>query len=138
MQKISGIIPGNRRVTSVDLNSSNPIRPGQPSFGRPVGRSGQSVTPGFATKDPLINHKDVMSIRDKGERHQAIVERVSNAFFMKGPKPAAANNDMAPVGPQPGELSVNNVAEVAPVGAEGPEIDDLDIPQIGYHLNVSA
>ncbi len=39
MQKISSILPSSPRVKSVDLSDSHPIRPGTPSFGRPVGNS---------------------------------------------------------------------------------------------------
>ncbi len=37
MEKISSIIPTNHRVKSVDMEDSQPVRPGAPSFGRPVG-----------------------------------------------------------------------------------------------------
>ncbi|MEI7973957.1 MAG: hypothetical protein WCH11_06280 [Bdellovibrio sp.] len=37
MEKISGILPSRPRLKSVDLQSAHPIRPGVPSFGRPVG-----------------------------------------------------------------------------------------------------
>lgn len=39
MDKISGIIPSSRRVNSVDLQNAAPVRPGTPTFGRPVGIS---------------------------------------------------------------------------------------------------
>ena len=37
MDKISSILPGNRRVKSVDVEDAQPIRPGVTSYGRPVG-----------------------------------------------------------------------------------------------------
>lgn len=39
MEKISKIIPTSRRLQAEDLNSSQPVRPGAPSFGRPMGRN---------------------------------------------------------------------------------------------------
>lgn len=41
MEKISGIIPRNSRNSSADVSKSQPVRPGAPSFGRPIGK----VTP---------------------------------------------------------------------------------------------
>jgi hypothetical protein len=35
MEKISRILPPSRRVTAVDTESSQPVRPGAPEFGRP-------------------------------------------------------------------------------------------------------
>tara|TARA_B100001248_G_C27398316_1_gene467542 strand:+ start:2354 stop:2692 length:339 start_codon:yes stop_codon:yes gene_type:complete len=36
MDKISGIIPANQRITTVDVQRSAPVRRGVPSFGRDV------------------------------------------------------------------------------------------------------
>ena len=41
MEKISRILPANARTQSVDVSKSQPVRPGAPSWGRPMGR----VTP---------------------------------------------------------------------------------------------
>lgn len=38
MEKISGIIPRNARNSSADVSKSQPVRPGAPSFGRPMGK----------------------------------------------------------------------------------------------------
>lgn len=38
MEKISGIIPRNARNSSADVSKSQPVRPGAPSFGRPIGK----------------------------------------------------------------------------------------------------
>lgn len=49
MEKISGIIPRNSRNSSVDLSKSQPVRPGAPSFGRPIGK----VTPRTFTENTV-------------------------------------------------------------------------------------
>lgn len=36
MDKISRILPPSRRVTATDVESSQPVRPGAPSYGRPT------------------------------------------------------------------------------------------------------
>jgi hypothetical protein len=38
MEKISHILPPSRRVVAVDTESSQPVRPGAPNFGRPTAR----------------------------------------------------------------------------------------------------
>lgn len=38
MEKISRILPPSRRVTATDVESSQPVRPGAPDFGRPTQR----------------------------------------------------------------------------------------------------
>lgn len=42
MDKISGIVPAGRRFRNVDVSRSQPVRPGAPSFGRPIGRASQA------------------------------------------------------------------------------------------------
>lgn len=41
MEKISGILPAGRRFKNIDVSRAQPVRPGAPTFGRPVGRSSQ-------------------------------------------------------------------------------------------------
>jgi len=38
MEKISRILPPSRRVATVDVEQSQPVRPGAPEFGRPTQR----------------------------------------------------------------------------------------------------
>lgn len=38
MEKISRILPPSRRVTAVEPESSQPVRPGAPDFGRPAAK----------------------------------------------------------------------------------------------------
>lgn len=39
MEKLSHILPTNRRISNVDLAGGAPVRPGAPSYGRPIGLS---------------------------------------------------------------------------------------------------
>lgn len=39
MEKISRILPPSRRVVATDTESSQPVRPGAPDFGRPMQKS---------------------------------------------------------------------------------------------------
>lgn len=36
MEKISRILPPSRRITATDIESSQPVRPGAPTYGRPT------------------------------------------------------------------------------------------------------
>jgi len=39
MEKISRILPPSRRVVAMDVDNSQPVRPGAPDFGRPAPKS---------------------------------------------------------------------------------------------------
>jgi len=54
VEKISGIIRGNSRTSTVDLRSSGATRPGAPSFGGPVGVSTNQV-PRFSSTPPMAS-----------------------------------------------------------------------------------
>ena len=156
MNKISGILPSTARVTAVDMKSAQPIRPGQPDFGRPVGRSGEAakITPKVAGRNPLATHRDVMSIRNKEERHKAIVEEMSNSFFMKNRQSAPAqvvDSDFRATSFQqdvfaPEEGRVPAYQESAtPVSLEPmmassdmTSEEALDLPSVGAQLDVVA
>ena len=87
MDKISGIIPANPRVTTVDLKNSGTARAGAPSFGRDVGVS--SITVRNMEKDlaarAAAEHKDLMNFRSppKNDPHAEIVKNMADSFFMK-------------------------------------------------------
>ncbi len=42
MTKISGILPTNRRISSIDIANERAVRPGTPTFGQPVARTASS------------------------------------------------------------------------------------------------
>ena len=90
MEKISGIIPSSARVAAVDMKDS-PVRPGTPAFGRPQGASGTaSVTSnGEAMKKASDMFASQTDWRAKDTRQAALVNEVSNAFFMKKTAEAA-------------------------------------------------
>ena len=81
MVKISSIIPTTARVTSTDMNDAHPVRPGVPTFGRPVGRS-QSDS--FRREALPLPMQDMRSDRELG--HDKIINDLSNSFFMRKTK----------------------------------------------------
>lgn len=84
MQKISGILPGSSRVTSVDLKSSRPVRPGVPNFGAPQGESNlkdQVTRTQLTMQDP--NSIDVPRWRSKEDLNAEIARNITDQFFRR-------------------------------------------------------
>ncbi len=84
MQKISGILPGSSRVTSVDLKSSRPVRPGVPGFGAPQGESNlrdQVTRSQLTMQDP--NSIEVPRWRSKEDTNAEIARSLSDQFFRR-------------------------------------------------------
>lgn len=76
MVKISSILPSTARVASTDMSDAHPIRPGVPSFGRPMGRSAGAD---FRASSQL-SMKDIRT--QKEYEHSKIVNDITNDFFM--------------------------------------------------------
>lgn len=85
MNKISSILPSSSRVTAVDMQDAHPIRPGTPSFGRPVGVShGRDHISRSSIDAQLMNES--LSMRQRGDLEKAkLVQDISAGFFMKRP-----------------------------------------------------
>ncbi len=82
MEKISGIIPSNSRVKTVDMSEAHPVRPGTPAFGRPIGVSHLSRNVTRSSIDTQLLNES-LSTRQRSELERArIVEDVSSGFFM--------------------------------------------------------
>ncbi len=84
MDKISGIIPSSNRVTSVDLESASPVRPGTPGFGAPTGRSA-AASQMQRSSAAMVNPTSIGVPRWKAkeDQHAEIVTRLSDGFFRK-------------------------------------------------------
>lgn len=90
MEKISHIVRGNSRVASVDLKNSSAVRPGVPTYGRPVGESsvgaeiaGAGTTAGRA----VALHAQINESRRSGP--DRVAEAIAEQFFMtrlRGPE----------------------------------------------------
>ncbi len=83
MEKISGILPSNSRLSSVDTESSQPSRPGAPSTGRPVGSislNKDRVT--LSSRDlPPEALQQITYKNPRDFRHSKIAEGVTKKFF---------------------------------------------------------
>ena len=90
MEKISRILPPSRRVTATDVESSQPVRPGAPDFGRPTQRLDIKDR---VTLSSLVNDRDTadrsssepITYRNPKEGARAkAVEALSEKFFNPG------------------------------------------------------
>lgn len=81
MEKISNIVRGNSRVSSVDLRSSSAVRPGVPTFGRPVGASSGSLEREGTTAARAAQIQSQMT-EQRRTSQDGIVTAMADQFFM--------------------------------------------------------
>lgn len=82
MEKISRIVRGNSRVASTDLKSAAAIRPGMPSFGRPVGEStAANVSSTTTAAKAVAIHNELLEKKKPGGDSQ-VVQQMADQFFM--------------------------------------------------------
>lgn len=82
MEKISGILAASPRVKSVDLSEAHPVRPGTPSFGRPVGTTSSRDRFTLSEQAKERAFEDTLGGRNPKEAQQArIAEDVTRKFF---------------------------------------------------------
>lgn len=120
MEKISGILKPSRRVTSVDMKESAPIRPGTPAFGRPEGNSSlrdrNSAVDGAGASQEA--HSTMMHWRTREGNNTRAVEDIADRFFGSNNKEVMKSiNVQAPDRPVIGEADVDREPasnEVAP------------------------
>ena len=94
MEKISGILSPSARVTSVDLEDSQPSRPGSPNIGQKQGvvRINDRFNLSQQAKE-LASKETVMGRDHKDTAKAKIVSDMSRSFFetrVKGPKQTAS------------------------------------------------
>lgn len=82
MEKISGIIAASPRLKSADVQSSPPVRPGAPSFGRPVGESTLAHRKDLTTAQKANMIREQMNEDKKRLKELDLVENLSEKFFM--------------------------------------------------------
>jgi hypothetical protein len=93
MEKISSILPGTARVTSVDMKESNPVRSGAPGFGRAEAHMNRERTSPEGIRQAAENQLDTHDWRSKDVKHAAIAKDMADKFFAKNKK------DVEDVGP---------------------------------------
>ena len=84
MEKISGILPSNARISTVDLSGSSPIRRGQPGFGQ---ESAELAVRGSAKEKTVLEnvapaYERFTQSKLKARREAEIAQRASEGFFI--------------------------------------------------------
>lgn len=134
MEKISGIIPANARVTTVDLKNSGVARSGSPSFGREVGVSSviaRSNELDLSAKANLIQADQISLRSSKRDPRAEIVQRMTDNFFMKKAKQyeEIANNEDNLIENSTTDLTLNS-------DLDSDESASEDSPVAGQHLDI--
>lgn len=91
MEKISGIIPSNARVKSVDLSEAPPARPGAPAMGR---KEGRNTVRDRVTMSEKAREMAAAAFKEttggsnpKQAKESKIVEDINRKFFENRVKP---------------------------------------------------
>lgn len=94
MEKISRIVGNSPRVGSADTTKAPPIRPGIPSFGRPVGNGIQGDVPALSTaqKAGIINQE--LNDEKKARTEARLRMELNNPFFTRGDVKTSLPNEV--------------------------------------------
>lgn len=115
MEKISRVVRGNPRVSSTDLKNAAPVRPGVPSFGRPIGESTAANPSATSTAAKAVALHKEMEEAKKARAEGAVVQQMADQFFMnRVRRPAEDEIQGPPVAGAP--------AHASPVEADGEDI----------------
>jgi hypothetical protein len=101
MDKLSSILAPSPRVTAVDLNDSQPIRPGVTTYGRPVGTtlkdrfsvSQDAKDVAFSESLASVNPKEAKGAKIAHDMYKKLFEQKALADEMKG-RTATAGEEM--------------------------------------------
>lgn len=130
MEKISGIVPASRRVQGVNLKDSQPVRPGVPTFGRPVGVSTLAQGGPTTAEKAVAAHNELMARRSGDAHKPAIITDMADQFFMKNEVAASAS----PVE----DFDLNYNLDIGPTEVASHSFDDLIVPEVGQGLVLGA
>lgn len=123
MEKISRVVRGNARVASTDLKNAAPVRPGAPSFGRPVGESTAATPSAGTTAAKAVAIQKEMDEAKKTHAQSAIVQQMADSFFLN--RVRREDDKLAP--PADGKAPIH----AAPVENEDGEVE-VEAPPSGY------
>jgi hypothetical protein len=130
MDKISGIVPASSRVQGVNLKDSQPLRPGVPTFGRPVGVSSLAEGRQLTTAEKAVAAHNELMTRRSGDAHKpAIITDMANKFFLKNQSQA---------GEPVRDIDINYNLDIGPTSytEPGPELS-VPEPQGGLELSTN-
>ena len=142
MEKISSIVPRSRRVTSTDVAAASAVRPGAPSYGRPIGSSTAGPKDLMTTAQRAIAEQQRMQeARKQSALTPELVENMTNRFFLQKISPDAQGTI---VGLQPALPQIETGPVVAaPVSVGEAQVVEVDGPEeeyvpLGSYIDVKA
>jgi len=95
MEKISRILPPSRRVTAVDTESSQPVRPGAPNQGRPMAKPMDVDVQDRVSLSSLANNRapeqNITYSNPKERARAKAVDELAEKFF--NPRTFAKDGD---------------------------------------------
>jgi hypothetical protein len=81
MNKISGILPSNSRLASVDFSKASPTRKGHPNIGQPEVETQMRAAPKSVLKHSGGVYSQVMDMRQKGREQSVQAGKIEDAYF---------------------------------------------------------
>lgn len=119
MEKLSSILPTSPRVKNVDMTDAHPVRPGTPSYGRPVGISAvrDRLTVSQQARDMAFN-ETLGQINPKEFKSVKIVEDMNRKFF--DTKPVVAKPQAPVTGAESADLEIDGASPELPAAASEP------------------
>ncbi|MCB0356251.1 MAG: hypothetical protein KDD40_04550 [Bdellovibrionales bacterium] len=150
MQKISGILPSSSRVTAVDVKEGGVVRPGAPSFGRPMGESNLFKNSVIRSAHQAIQKQnELWDAREDEQNHSKTIQDMADAFFKSrhqlAKERALVNELVASQQPieAPPTVSIPKIQLPEPQVMKDKTVtemseEELAAPEIGRYLNVVA
>lgn len=146
MEKISGILPSNSRIKSVDMKGAHPQRPGTPNFGQKMGTTSQDrmTLSQLATEKAM--QESLATYNPREAKHAKIAEDMTRNFFDNrvGPElreteaedvrtgPTAATGRPAILSSSERALVKADKADAVPVKEGVPDFTD-DVPSLDVY-----
>ena len=100
MEKISGIVRGNSRVTTADNKNAAPARTGMPTFGRPAGESTPVTPKTTSTASRAVALHNGITEAKKAVSQERMISQMADEFFMSRARPEVPVQNLLPV-PEP-------------------------------------
>lgn len=128
MEKISSIVPRSKRVAGTDLASASAVRPGAPSYGRPIGASTSGIKDQMTTAQKAVAEQQRMQdARKASALTPDLVEDMTNRFFLQ--RMTSAPSEAPSIGLQPALPQVAGPIVAAPPEEEVIVEDPASAPE---------
>jgi len=137
VEKISGIVRANSRVTTADNKNAAPARTGMPTFGRPPGESTPVTTKTTSTASRAVALHNGITEAKKAISQERVIQQMADEFFMSRARPDTPVQESISV-PVRADAASAEESVVAEVEAQEVEVPDRDYTPRGSYLNVHA